>query len=89
MVVTELWWNFRFTSEEVTGQNQVKASVQRRIRQNIADEVSSWDSLSLSILLDASVHLSQCECRKVGNLIWFEGVSGCAGPVSRFGAAAG
>lgn len=30
---------FRFTSEEVTGQNQVKASVQRKIRQNIADEV--------------------------------------------------
>jgi hypothetical protein len=29
----------RFTSEEVTGQNQVKASVQRKIRQNIADEV--------------------------------------------------
>lgn len=34
-------WNnvFRFSSEEVSGQNQVKASVQRKIRQSITDEV--------------------------------------------------
>lgn len=30
---------FRFSSEEVSGQNQVKASVQRKIRQSITDEV--------------------------------------------------
>lgn len=29
----------RFSSEEVSAQNQVKASVQRKIRQSIADEV--------------------------------------------------
>jgi len=29
----------RFSSEDISGQNQVKASVQRRIRQSIADEV--------------------------------------------------
>lgn len=33
--------SFRFSSEEVSAQNQVKASVQRRIRQSIADEVMS------------------------------------------------
>jgi hypothetical protein len=33
--------NCRFTAEEVTGQNQVKASVQRKIRQSIADEVNA------------------------------------------------
>lgn len=32
---------FRFSSEEVSAQNQVKASVQRKIRQSIADEVMS------------------------------------------------
>jgi hypothetical protein len=29
----------RFSSEDISGQNQVKASVQRRIRQSIAEEV--------------------------------------------------
>lgn len=29
----------RFSSEEVSAQNQVKASVQRKIRQSIAEEV--------------------------------------------------
>lgn len=33
------FWMFRFSSEEVSGQNQVKASVQRKIRQSITDEV--------------------------------------------------
>lgn len=32
--------HFRFSTEEVSAQNQVKASVQRRIRQSIAEEVS-------------------------------------------------
>jgi hypothetical protein len=41
----------RFTSEEVTGQNQVKASVQRKIRQNIADEVRPSIPSSLPICL--------------------------------------
>lgn len=31
--------NVRFSSEEVSAQNQVKASVQRKIRQSIAEEV--------------------------------------------------
>ena len=30
----------RFSSEEVSAQNQVKASVQRKIRQSIAEEVT-------------------------------------------------
>lgn len=30
----------RFSSEDVSAQNQVKASVQRKIRQSIAEEVS-------------------------------------------------
>jgi hypothetical protein len=30
----------RFSHEEVSGQNQVKSSVQRKIRQSIADQVS-------------------------------------------------
>ena len=36
-----IFFLFRFSSEEVSAQNQVKASVQRRIRQSIADEVMS------------------------------------------------
>jgi hypothetical protein len=34
-----------FTAEEVTGQNQVKASVQRKIRQSIADEYPDLEPL--------------------------------------------
>lgn len=35
----------RFSAEEVSAQNQVKASVQRKIRQSIADEVWIVDAL--------------------------------------------
>jgi hypothetical protein len=35
----------KFTPEEVTGQNQVKASVQRKIRQSIADEYPDLEPL--------------------------------------------
>jgi PUA domain protein len=35
----------KFTAEEVTGQNQVKASVQRKIRQSIADEYPDLEPL--------------------------------------------
>lgn len=37
--MSNYYFSFRFSSEEVSAQNQVKASVQRRIRQSIADEV--------------------------------------------------
>jgi molybdopterin synthase catalytic subunit len=40
VVIMGMVRNRRFTAEEVTGQNQVKASVQRKIRQSIADEVN-------------------------------------------------
>jgi hypothetical protein len=41
VVIMGMVTNCRFTAEEVTGQNQVKASVQRKIRQSIADEVNA------------------------------------------------
>lgn len=41
VVIMGMMRNCRFTAEEVTGQNQVKASVQRKIRQSIADEVNA------------------------------------------------
>jgi len=39
---------FRFCLEEISSQNQVKASVQRRIRQSIQDEVCLLFHLSFS-----------------------------------------
>lgn len=36
-----LLFHFRFSTEDVSAQNQVKASVQRKIRQSIAEEVST------------------------------------------------
>lgn len=48
---------YRFSSEEVSAQNQVKASVQRRIRQSIAEEVLifvsylCWDILIMQLFI--------------------------------------
>lgn len=48
---------YRFSSEEVSAQNQVKASVQRRIRQSIAEEVLIfvsylyWDILIMQLFI--------------------------------------
>lgn len=38
-IQSHYYWCYRFSHEEVSGQNQVKASVQRKIRQSIAGEV--------------------------------------------------
>ena len=38
----------RFSTEDVSAQNQVKASVQRRIRQSIAEEVSTGLTVRIS-----------------------------------------
>jgi hypothetical protein len=39
----------RFSSEDISGQNQVKASVQRKIRQSIADEVLLLQRICLDL----------------------------------------
>ncbi len=65
----------RFTPEEVTGQNQVKASVQRKIRQSIADEVCasppSLGTLSTSLFLGDYLCYS---CWNGNRFVFFLGV---------------
>jgi hypothetical protein len=65
----------RFTPEEVTGQNQVKASVQRKIRQSIADEVCtsppSLRTLSTSLFLGEYLCYS---CWNGNKCVFFFGV---------------
>lgn len=58
----------KFTSEEVTGQNQVKASVQRKIRQNIADEYPDLEPL-LDEMLPKKSPLIVAKCQNHINLV--------------------
>lgn len=58
----------KFTSEDVSGQNQVKASVQRRIRQSIADEYPGLE-LVLDDLLPKKSPLIVAKCQNHLNLV--------------------
>jgi PUA domain protein len=58
----------KFSSEEVTGQNQVKASVQRKIRQNIADEYPDLEPL-LDEMLPKKSPLIVAKCQNHINLV--------------------
>lgn len=58
----------KFSSEEVTGQNQVKASAQRRIRQSIADQYPLLESI-LDDLLPKKTPLLVVKCQNHLNLV--------------------
>ncbi|CAK9231986.1 unnamed protein product [Sphagnum jensenii] len=58
----------QFTAEEVTGQNQVKASVQRKIRQSIADEYPDLEPL-LEDMLPKKAPLIVAKCQNHINLV--------------------
>ncbi|TXG65172.1 hypothetical protein EZV62_006447 [Acer yangbiense] len=58
----------RFSSEEVSAQNQVKASVQRRIRQSIADEYPGLEPV-MDDLLPKKVPLIVAKCQNHLNLV--------------------
>jgi PUA domain protein len=58
----------KFTPEEVTGQNQVKASVQRKIRQSIADEYPDLEPL-LEDMLPKKAPLIVAKCQNHINLV--------------------
>ncbi|CAI9103447.1 OLC1v1001928C1 [Oldenlandia corymbosa var. corymbosa] len=58
----------RFTSEEVSGQNQVKASVQRKIRQSIAEEYPGLEPV-LDDLLPKKSPLIVAKCPNHLNLV--------------------
>ncbi|KAL6518253.1 hypothetical protein OROMI_033954 [Orobanche minor] len=57
-----------FSSEEVSAQNQVKASVQRRIRQSIAEEYPGLE-LALDDLLPKKSPLVVAKCSNHLNLV--------------------
>ncbi|OEL35804.1 Malignant T-cell-amplified sequence 1 [Dichanthelium oligosanthes] len=57
-----------FSSEDISGQNQVKASVQRRIRQSIADEYPSLEPL-LDDLLPKKSPMIVVKCQNHLNLV--------------------
>ncbi|TXG54685.1 hypothetical protein EZV62_019941 [Acer yangbiense] len=57
-----------FSSEEVSAQNQVKASVQRRIRQSIADEYPGLEPV-MDDLLPKKVPLIVAKCQNHLNLV--------------------
>ncbi|KVI11089.1 Pseudouridine synthase/archaeosine transglycosylase, partial [Cynara cardunculus var. scolymus] len=63
-----LYATLRFTSEDVSGQNQVKASVQRKIRQSIADEYPGLE-LVLDDLLPKKSPLIVAKCQNHLNLV--------------------
>lgn len=58
----------KFSSEDISGQNQVKASVQRRIRQSIADEYPSLEPL-LDDLLPKKSPMIVVKCQNHLNLV--------------------
>ncbi|KAK0589896.1 hypothetical protein LWI29_019883 [Acer saccharum] len=58
----------KFSSEEVSAQNQVKASVQRRIRQSIADEYPGLEPV-MDDLLPKKVPLIVAKCQNHLNLV--------------------
>ncbi|KAL0318466.1 UNVERIFIED_CONTAM: Malignant T-cell-amplified sequence 1 [Sesamum angustifolium] len=59
---------FRFSSEEVSAQNQVKASVQRKIRQSIAEEYPGLEPV-LEDLLPKKSPLIVAKCPNHLNLV--------------------
>eukprot|EP00850_Spirogloea_muscicola_P001961 SM000007S20921 [mRNA] locus=s7:1022680:1024938:+ [translate_table: standard] len=58
----------KFTAEEVSGQNQVKASVQRRIRQSIGEEYPLLEPV-LDDLLPKKAPLTVAKCQNHLNLV--------------------
>ncbi|KAH7427579.1 hypothetical protein KP509_10G050300 [Ceratopteris richardii] len=58
----------KFTQEEISGQNQVKASVQRKIRQSIADEYPDLEPI-LDELLPKKSPLIVAKCQNHVNLV--------------------
>ncbi|WVZ71386.1 hypothetical protein U9M48_019978 [Paspalum notatum var. saurae] len=70
------WWRRKgpcamfkkFSSEDISGQNQVKASVQRKIRQSIADEYPSLEPL-LDDLLPKKSPMIVVKCQNHLNLV--------------------
>jgi PUA domain protein len=58
----------KFTSDEVSGQNQVKASVQRKIRQSIAEEYPLLEP-SLDDILPKKTPLIVVKCQNHLNLV--------------------
>eukprot|EP00897_Mesotaenium_endlicherianum_P007215 jgi/Mesen1/6521/ME000332S05529 len=58
----------KFSADEVTGQNQVKASVQRKIRQSIAEEYPSFE-VNLEELLPKKSPLVVVKCQNHLNLV--------------------
>ncbi|KAL6626267.1 hypothetical protein ACP70R_029993 [Stipagrostis hirtigluma subsp. patula] len=58
----------KFSSEDISGQNQVKASVQRKIRQSIADEYPSLEPL-LDDLLPKKSPMIVVKCQNHLNLV--------------------
>ncbi|KAK3183594.1 hypothetical protein Dsin_030880 [Dipteronia sinensis] len=63
----------KFSSEEVSAQNQVKASVQRRIRQSIADEYPGLEPV-MDDLLPKKVPLIVAKCQNHLNLVMVNNV---------------
>ncbi|KAL3698883.1 hypothetical protein R1sor_012959 [Riccia sorocarpa] len=61
------WWP-KFTSEEISAQNQVKASVQRRIRQSISEEYPDLEPI-LDELLPKKSPLIVAKCQNHVNLV--------------------
>ncbi|MFS7986368.1 putative PUA domain-containing protein [Helianthus anomalus] len=68
ILLTSCCITLRFTSEDVSGQNQVKASVQRKIRQSIADEYPGLE-LVLDDLLPKKSPLIVAKCQNHLNLV--------------------
>ncbi|CAN4108829.1 unnamed protein product [Withania somnifera] len=58
----------KFSTEEVSGQNQVKASVQRKIRQSIAEEYPALEPV-LEDLLPKKSPLIVAKCQNHLNLV--------------------
>ena len=52
----------RFSQEEISSQNQVKASVQRKIRQSIAEEVSLSSRNPFSVTTISNLYARWCGC---------------------------
>ncbi|XP_021742597.1 malignant T-cell-amplified sequence 1 homolog isoform X1 [Chenopodium quinoa] len=66
--MTSTFMFIRFTSEDVSAQNQVKASVQRRIRQSIAEEYPGLEPV-LEDLLPKKSPLVVVKCQNHLNLV--------------------
>ncbi|URD81653.1 60S ribosomal protein L18 [Musa troglodytarum] len=62
------WYGLRFSFEDISAQNQVKASVQRKIRQSIADEYPGFEPL-LDDILPKKAPLIVAKCQNHLNLV--------------------